>query len=79
MTDFFYFRSAVSSKYYLTIKKSFQGLGFADSTLFVAVSAGFLRAIGSAMAGVIVVFKGRRFTLLFSCIGAIVSIEVATG
>ena len=57
----------------------FKGLGFADCTLFVAVSAGFLRAIGSAMAGVIVVFKGRRFTLLFSCIGAILAIEIATG
>ena len=54
-------------------------MGFADSTLFVAVSAGTLRAIGSAMAGVIVVFKGRRFVLLFSCFGAILAIEIATG
>ena len=35
----------------------FLGLGFGDSTLLVAVSAGTLRAIGSAIAGVIVVFK----------------------
>jgi len=55
-----------------------EGLGFKESTLFVAVSAGTLRAIGSAMAGVIVVFKGRRFVLLFSCFGAILAIEVAT-
>ena len=55
-----------------------EGLGFADSTLFVAVSAGTLRAIGSAMAGVIVVFKGRRFVLIFSCLGAVVAIEIAT-
>ena len=45
----------------------------------MAVSAGTLRAIGSAMAGVIVVFKGRRFVLLFSCFGAILAIEIATG
>jgi len=56
----------------------FEGLGFGDSTLLVAVSAGTLRAIGSAIAGVIVVFKGRRFVLLFSCFGAIVAIEIAT-
>lgn len=56
----------------------FQSLGFADSTVAVAVAAGMLRALGSAMAGVVVVFKGRRFVLLFSCFGAIVSIEIAT-
>lgn len=56
----------------------FEGLGFADSTVLVAVSAGTLRAIGSAMAGIIVVFKGRRFVLLSSCLGAIVAIEVTT-
>ena len=38
----------------------FLGLGFGDSTLLVAVSAGTLRAIGSAIAGVIVVFKVRN-------------------
>ena len=40
---------------------SFSGLGFGDSTLLVAVSAGTLRAIGSAIAGVIVVFKVKFF------------------
>ena len=39
----------------------FLGLGFGDSTLLVAVSAGTLRAIGSAIAGVIVVFKVNFF------------------
>ena len=39
----------------------FSGLGFGDSTLLVAVSAGTLRAIGSAIAGVIVVFKVKNF------------------
>ena len=38
----------------------FLGLGFGDSTLLVAVSAGTLRAIGSAIAGVIVVFKVKN-------------------
>ncbi len=55
-----------------------QGLGFADSTLVVAVSAGTLRAVGCTISGVIVVFKGRRFVLLASCFGAIVCIELAT-
>ena len=43
----------------------FLGLGFGDSTLLVAVSAGTLRAIGSAIAGVIVVFKVKFFKRLY--------------
>ena len=43
----------------------FLGLGFGDSTLLVAVSAGTLRAIGSAIAGVIVVFKVKNFKRLY--------------
>ena len=47
----------------------FLGLGFGDSTLLVAVSAGTLRAIGSAIAGVIVVFKvnfSKDYTCFYS-------------
>ena len=56
----------------------FKNLGFADSTLPVAVASGTLRAFGSFISGIIVVFKGRRSVLLFSCIGSIGCIEVAT-
>ena len=45
----------------------FLGLGFGDSTLLVAVSAGTLRAIGSAIAGVIVVFKVIFFSKDYTC------------
>ena len=45
----------------------FSGLGFGDSTLLVAVSAGTLRAIGSAIAGVIVVFKVNFFSKDYTC------------
>ena len=57
----------------------FEGLGFANSTLPVAVASGTFRAVGSFFSGIIVVFKGRRFVLMVSCIGAIIFIEIATG
>ena len=56
----------------------FKGLGFAHSTLPVAVASGTLRAFGSFVSGIIVVFKGRRYVLMLSCIGSIVFIEIAT-
>ena len=56
----------------------FSDLGFADATVFVAVSASSLRALGSIIAGIVVVYKGRRVVLMFSCVGAILCIELAT-
>lgn len=56
----------------------FKSLGFEDATVVVAVSAGTVRAIGSIISGLIVFRKGRRFVLLTSCIGVLVSVHLAT-
>lgn len=56
----------------------FRELGFEEATVYAAVIAATLRAFGTVIAGVIVVFKGRRFVLLLSCCGTIICIELAT-